>query len=81
MSLHSDRSDAVLHIISLFNELRSIAHKRLTTTVEEDNSARVKLIICGTNIMPTSDSCGQYTIVICIIGLDLGQEPSWASTT
>lgn len=43
MSLHSERSDAVLHILNHFNELRSIAHKRLTTTVEEDNSARVFL--------------------------------------
>lgn len=31
----------MLHVINLFKELREVAHKRLTTTVEEDRRAQV----------------------------------------
>eukprot|EP00892_Ulva_mutabilis_P009166 jgi/Ulvmu1/6621/UM003_0258.1 len=39
-TLHCDRPDSMLHVINLFKELRDVAHKRLTTTVEEDRRAQ-----------------------------------------
>ena len=39
-ALNSDRSDAMLRIVRFFQDMRDFAHKRLTTTVEEDKSVQ-----------------------------------------
>jgi len=39
-TLHTERSPALLQVLSYFERLRQYAQKRLTTTVEEDNSNR-----------------------------------------
>ena len=38
ISLNADRTDAMLHMLKLFKDVSDFAHKRLTTTVEEDRS-------------------------------------------
>jgi transcription initiation factor TFIID subunit TAF12 len=38
MALHAERTDAMLHLIHVFTEIREIAQKRLNTTVEGDKT-------------------------------------------
>lgn len=40
VALGGERSDAMLHIVKLFQDVRDFGHKRLTTTVEEDKSVQ-----------------------------------------
>jgi hypothetical protein len=40
MALDGEPSDSMLHMITLFKDVAQFAHKRLTTTVEEDKSVQ-----------------------------------------